>query len=57
MAYLLDANVFIEAKRHHYGLDFTPFEMLRPGTCAVRAGKRRSAAGTGKVDVREEAGA
>jgi predicted nucleic acid-binding protein len=24
MAYLLDANVFIEAKRRHYGLDFCP---------------------------------
>lgn len=24
MAYLLDANVFIEAKDHHYGLDFCP---------------------------------
>lgn len=22
MAYLLDANVFIEAKRRHYGFDF-----------------------------------
>jgi hypothetical protein len=24
MAYLLDASVFIEAKRRHYGLDFCP---------------------------------
>jgi hypothetical protein len=24
MAYLLDANVFIEAKRRHYGMDFCP---------------------------------
>jgi hypothetical protein len=24
MAYLLDANVFIEAKRRHYGFDFCP---------------------------------
>jgi predicted nucleic acid-binding protein len=24
MAYLLDANVFIEAKKRHYGLDFCP---------------------------------
>ncbi len=24
MAYLLDANVFIQAKRLHYGLDFCP---------------------------------
>jgi len=24
MAYLLDTNVFIEAKRRHYGLDFCP---------------------------------
>jgi hypothetical protein len=24
MAYLLDANVFIQAKRHYYGLDFCP---------------------------------
>src|ERR1035437_4343227 len=24
MAYLLDANVFIEAKNHYYGLDFCP---------------------------------
>ena len=26
MAYLLDANVFIEAKRRHYGFDY---ELLR----------------------------
>lgn len=24
MAYLLDTNVFIEAKKHHYGFDFCP---------------------------------
>jgi len=24
MAFLLDANVFIEAKRRHYGMDFCP---------------------------------
>lgn len=24
MAYILDANVFIEAKRRHYGMDFCP---------------------------------
>jgi len=24
MAYLLDANVFVEAKRRHYGMDFCP---------------------------------
>lgn len=24
MAYLLDANVFIEARRRHYGMDFCP---------------------------------
>lgn len=24
MAYLLDANIFIEAKRRHYGMDFCP---------------------------------
>ena len=24
MAYLLDANVFIQAKRLHYGMDFCP---------------------------------
>ena len=24
MAYLLDANVFIEARKHHYGFDFCP---------------------------------
>ena len=24
MAYLLDANVFIEAKQRHYGMDFCP---------------------------------
>jgi hypothetical protein len=24
MAYLLDANVFIEARRRYYGLDFCP---------------------------------
>lgn len=35
MAYLLDANVFIQAKNLHYGFDWlgvrfmTPFEMLR----------------------------
>ena len=32
MAYLLDANVFIQAKNLHYDLDIkcmTPFEMLR----------------------------
>jgi hypothetical protein len=32
MAYLLDANVFIQAKRLHYGMNvkcMTPFAMLR----------------------------
>jgi hypothetical protein len=24
MAYLLDANIFIEAKNHHYGFDLCP---------------------------------
>ncbi len=33
MAYLLDANVFIEAKNRHYGFDFCPafWDWLKKG--------------------------
>jgi len=38
MAYLLDANVFIQAKNLHYGLDFCPalWEWLIAGNQAKR---------------------
>lgn len=38
MAYLLDANVFIEAKRRHYGMDFCPafWEWLEQENAADR---------------------
>jgi hypothetical protein len=40
MAYLLDANVFIQAKNLHYGMDFCPafWDWLLD---ANRKGKRR----------------
>lgn len=38
MAYLLDANVFIQAKNLHYGLDFCPafWEWLIANNAAAR---------------------
>ncbi len=38
MAYLLDANVFIEAKRRHYGMDFCPafWDWLRESNVSGR---------------------
>lgn len=38
MAYLLDANVFIQAKNLHYGLDFCPafWDWLVAGNAAGR---------------------
>lgn len=67
MAYLLDANVFIEAKRRHYGFDFCPafwdwldarhadqlkkHDALRDAPIGTGAIHPGAAAVTGQIDV------